>query len=381
MPVKNLDNAKIKQQQQQDEAKAKLLAAMKDDDEKALAEAMVEFANGIQEDILEKATAAAQSEFNDQRILTERGARILTSAETKFYNEVIANEGFAGVEELVPATVINRVFDELVRDHALLNAITFVNTTGITQWITKKGDVNPAFWGKLTDAIKEKMDDGFETVNTNLFKLSAFIPVAKAMLDLGPTWLDQYVRTVLAEAMAIALEEAVVNGTGSDQPIGMLKDLDGAVVNGVYPDKAATAITDLSPKTLGEKVMYPLTHDGKRTVPNVLLVVNPADYWARIFPATTVLTQSGTYAYGVLPIPATIIQSVSVPVGKMVAGMGKDYFLGVGSTRQIEVAKELRILEDEDVYVTKQYANGRPLDNNAYQVFDISSIGTDIPTP
>ena len=72
--------------------------------------------------------------------------------------------------------------------------------------------------------------------------------------------------------------------------------------------------------------MYPLTRNGKRTVKNVILVVNPADYWEKVFPATTVLTQNGTYAYGVLPIPADIIQSVFVPVGKMIAGVATDYF-------------------------------------------------------
>lgn len=377
MAIKNLDN----EQQQTQKQKENLLDAMRSGDEEKFASAMVEFANGIQNKILQEAKQTASQQFNDQQVLAKRGMQILTSEETKYYNAVIANEGFAGVEELVPPTVIERVFDELTRSHDLLNEITFVNTTGITQWITKRGDVNPAYWGKLTDAIKELLDDGFETVQTNLYKLSAVIPVAKSMLDLGPTWLDQYVRTVLAESMAIALEDAVINGTGKEMPIGMMKDLAGAVVDGVYPDKKATAITDLSPATLGEKVMYPLTHDGKRTVPSVLLVVNPADYWAKIFPATTILTQNGTYVYGVLPIPAKIIQSVSVPTGKMVAGLAKDYFLGVGSSRSIEVAKELRILEDQDVYVTKQYANGKPVDNNAFMVFDISGIGKGEDTP
>ncbi|NCG67797.1 phage major capsid protein [Bacillus coagulans] len=377
MAIKNLDN----EQQQTQKQKENLLDAMRSGDEEKFAAAMVEFANGIQNKILQEAKQTASQQFNDQQVLAKRGMQILTSEETKYYNAVIANEGFAGVEELVPPTVIERVFDELTRSHDLLNEITFVNTTGITQWITKRGDVNPAYWGKLTDAIKELLDDGFETVQTNLYKLSAFIPVAKSMLDLGPTWLDQYVRTVLAESMAIALEDAVINGTGKEMPIGMMKDLAGAVVDGVYPDKEAMAITDLSPATLGEKVMYPLTHDGKRTVPSVLLVVNPADYWAKIFPATTILTQNGTYVYGVLPIPAKIIQSVSVPTGKMVAGLAKDYFLGVGSSRSIEVAKELRILEDQDVYVTKQYANGKPVDNNAFMVFDISGIGKGEDTP
>lgn len=368
--MKNLDRVK----QVQAESQEKFLNALKSEDDKAIALAMEEFANNIQENIIAEATNAAHIDFNDQRVVAERGGSILTSEETKFYNQVISSQGFAGVEELVPATVVNRVFDELTRDHELLNAIDFTNTTATTEWIMKNGDVNTAFWGKLTEAIKEKADEGFKVIKTNLYKLSAFIPVAKAMLDLGPVWLDQYVRTVLAEAMSIALEEAVVNGSGKDQPIGMMKDLNGAVVDGVYPDKTAKAITALSPQVLGSEVMYPLTHDGKRKVSNVLLIVNPADYWAKIFPATTFLTQNGTYVYGVLPIPATIIQSVSVPAGKMIAGVAKDYFLGVGSARKIEVAKELRILEDEDVYVTKQYANGQPKDANAFMVFDISGV-------
>ena len=81
----------------------------------------------------------------------------------------------------------------------------------------------------------------------------------------------------------------------------MMKDLGGSVVDGVYQTNATT-LSNLSPKSLGKNVMYPLTRNGKRTVKNVILVVNPADYWEKIFPATTVLTQNGTYAYGVLPI-------------------------------------------------------------------------------
>jgi hypothetical protein len=216
-------------------------------------------------------------------------------------------------------------------------------------------------------------------MKTDLYKLSAFIPVSKSMLDLGPEWLDRYVRTVLGESIAIALEEAIVKGTGKNQPIGMIKDLGGAVVDGVYPDKAAVALLDFTPNTLGEKVMAPLTLDGKRTVSNVLLVVNPLDYWSKIFGATTVLTQSGTYAYGVLPIPGTIIQSVAMPQGKMGAGIAKDYFMGVGSTRKVEYSDEYRFLEDERVYVTKQYANGRPKDNSSFLVFDISNLETPAP--
>lgn len=40
------------------------------------------------------------------------------------------------------------------------------------------------------------LDNGFDVINMKQFKLSGYIPVCKAMLDLGPVWLDRYVRTV-----------------------------------------------------------------------------------------------------------------------------------------------------------------------------------------
>lgn len=367
---KNLDTQKVIT----DELRQEFHNALESGEPEQVSEVLVNMAQKIQQDVLTEAEQVIENHNNDSNALAERGIKPLTNKEKAYYNTVINNEGFAGVEELLPATVIDRVFLDLVQSHDLLKAITFVNTTGVTKWITKNGDVNPAYWGKLTDAIRKKLDNGFKVVNTNLYKLSAFLPVAKAMLNLGPEWLDKYVRAVLKEASEIALEAAVVAGTGKDEPIGMLKNLAGSVVEGVYPDKAATAITDFKPLTLGEKVMYPLTKGGKRKVTNVILVVNPADYWSKVFPSTTVLTSTGTYAYGVLPIPATIIESVAMPVGKMAAGVASDYFLGVGSNQKIEFSDDVKFIEDERVYATRMEANGFPVSNDSFLVFDISGV-------
>ncbi|PEQ34871.1 phage major capsid protein [Bacillus cereus] len=380
MTIKNLD----REAQKQNEMREKLLNAMNSGDEEQAASAMVEFANSIQQNIINEARQAVNEDLSDQHVMTSRGLQVLTKDEQSYYNEVIANKGFAGTETLVPATVFERVFEYLRVNHALLNHIQFVNTTGVTQWVVKKGYVQSAWWGKLCEEIKELLDDGFEVIATNLYKLSAYVPICNAMLDLGPIWLDRYVREILAESMAIALEEAIVKGTGKDQPIGMMKDLKAAVTAGVYSDKTAIPLTDLTPTSLGKEVMAPLTNGGRRAVSNALIIVNPLDYWEKIFPATTFLTQNGAYVSGVLPIPATVIQSLAVPKGKMIAGIASDYFMGVGSTQKMESSKEYRFLEDETVYLSKQYANGRPKDNDSFLLFDISALkaaGSETPTP
>ncbi|MYL50260.1 phage major capsid protein [Halobacillus litoralis] len=371
--IQNLDRADLSGR----EKRENLVSALESGDSEEFAKAMVNMAEGIQTQILQEASTMMSNHLNDERVLSDRGIHTLTSPEKEFYNEVIDAGGFDGVEKLVPATVIDRVFEELMQEHPILAKINFVNTTGVTKWVLKKGDVNPAWWGKLADDIKELLDDGFETVDMNLYKLSAFIPVINAMLELGPRWLDRYVRTVLLEAMAIALEEAIISGTGKDQPIGMIKDLKGSVVDGVYPNKTATPLADFGVKSL-YKIRGDLSKAGKRKVRNIILAVNPNDYNYKLAEHVVYRNAAGQYMTN-LPIDATIIESVSVPEGKLIAGMAKDYFMGVGSTRKIKKSSEYRFLEDETVYLTRMLANGRPKDNDSFKVYDISNIGAETP--
>lgn len=358
-------------------ASDQLLNAFKDSDEKAFGNAMVALSTEIQDAILKEATKKNQ----DQLVLMNRGQRVLTSQETKYYNEVINNEGFAGTEELVPATIFERVFEDLEQSHPLLQKISFVNTTGVTEWIVSRG-VNPAWWGKLCEEIKQVLDNGFDVINMKQFKLSGYIPVCKAMLDLGPVWLDRYVRTVLVESLRIALEQAIVDGSGKDMPIGMMRDM-SQQTNGEYAEKTAEAIAALDATTMGglmarlskftiEGVTNPIYRNVNPA--DVVMIVNPVDYWAKVFPAKSVLTANGQYVQ-TLPVPVSDMQSVAVPEGKAVFGLASDYFMGVGSTLKIESSDEYHFVEDERIYLGKQYANGQPKRNDSFIVLDISALG------
>lgn len=369
--MKSLD----KRDKEELEIKNSLMEAIENGDSEKFAMAQVEVAKGIEQRLLQEAKSYVDNSRNDAEIRNQRGLHLLTVEEKKFYNEVITAGGFTGAEQLVPSTVFDRVFEDLRKEHPLLNKIQFVNTTGVTEWVSRDGEVAGAWWGKLCDEITKKLEMAFTKETTNLYKLSAYLPVCKAMLDLGPDWLDRFVREVLAESIAIALEEAIVKGDGDGKPIGMNKDLEGSVVSGVYPDKTAVELADLSPKSLGEKIMLPMTVEGTRTVSDLIMVINPMDYWGKVFPQTTVKTLDGSFVHNVLPIPIEVIESIAVPVGTMIVGRATDYFMGIGSEQVIDYSDHYRFLDDERVYIAKQYANGKPKDNDAFIVFDISTMG------
>lgn len=352
-----------------EELKSEISNAIKEGDADAFAELQISFANNVQDKVIEMAKNYALTAN------TAIGSR-LTHEEREYYNEVITLGGFDEMDKTIPATVYERVFTDLRKEHALLDEIDFLNTTGLTEitYRDETKDGQTAVWGALTSAITKKLEAGFKVIKTGLFSLTAYIPVHQNMLALGPEWLDRYVVELLKESIALALETAVVAGTGKEQPIGMIADLEGSVVSGVYPAKAGTELTTLSPTALGKSIMAPLTKEGKRAVTNVLMVVNPIDYWEKIFPATTFLTADKSYIHGVLPIPAKIVQSAAVPKGKMIAGLAKDYVLTVGSEQKIQYSDEYKFLEDQRIYKTKLLANGQPKDNASFLVFNITNL-------
>lgn len=358
-----------------EEVKELALNIAKAETEEDFIKAQVELAKSIEKNIIEEAVVAMGDNLIDQNALASRNLSILTSEETKFYNAVISKGGFDGIDKLMPVTVIDRIFKDLEAQHPILSKIQFVNTTGITRWLARKADVEGATWGKLGDEIKKKLDNSFEVIDTTLNKLSAYVPVSHDMLQLGPVWLDKFVRAVLAESIAIGLEKAIITGNGVDQPVGMLKDISQAKnPTSGYPDKSATTLTDLKPETLGKLVMKPLVDGKVKTINSVTLICNPADYWEKIFPQTTVQSAAGQYVFNVLPIAADITQSAYVPAGKLIACVPQDYFMGLGFKDTVKFSDEYHFLEDERIYIQRLTGDGRPVDNKSFLVFDISTM-------
>ena len=370
--MKNLDLSLTNE-----ELKTKMQEAVESGDNEKQVEALTELMQYIAQETTMEVTKTMRQTNNDNMIMTSRGAKLLTSEEIKYYNKLSeamkTNQSISDIDVVMPTTVIDRIFEDLEAQHPLLSKINFQNVTGMVEIIVRTGDVTPAWWGKLDDEIKKELESGFEKKTVNLYKLSAFLPICKAHLDLGPAWLDSFIRRFIVEALSLGLEAGIVTGTGKDQPIGMNRDLEGAVKEGVYPEKAAIAIKDLSPATMGA-LAAELTNKGKRAVTKLLMVVNPIDYLTKIFPTTTVLNANGTYVNNVLPFPTDVVQCAEVATGKAIVGLASKYFMGLGSTKKIENSDEYHFLEDERVYIGKLYGNGFPVDNNSFLNVDISAI-------
>lgn len=348
-----------------------------------------QIAKETEESILEQARNT-----RDEDILKARGNRQLTSEETKFYNEfaqLVRDSFVQGVADVpMPYTIIERVFEDLTTNHPLLQCVEFVTAPARADLVYNADGVKLATWGKIDAAITKELETGFKTISLTAGKLSAFMPVSLGIIDLGPVWLDNYVRTVLSEAIAEGLEDGIVNGNGIDKPIGMISNLEGSYSGSTgWPAKSATAVNALDPATYATILAQLSTHpagddygtDRSRTINEVLLIVNPATYLSKVYPAVTIMNANGTYVQA-FPFPTRVIQSNAVPANKAIFGVDQKYFFGLCSDQggKLDFSDHAKFLDDQRLYKIKLYGNGTPKDNNAFYYADISNLEATYPT-
>lgn len=367
----------------------KIKQAMQSEDEGAIAQVLTDFADNIQQSVLKD--VQQYKETGDQQILQRRGVHTLTQEEKKFYQSWIdaakserPQQALSNLDIALPFTVIDNVMEDLKANHPLLDMIDFQNMTAVKKMLFNKQGKQLAVWGKINSAITEELEGTIGEIDISLNKLTAFMPVSKDMLQVGPAWIDAYVRAVLSEAVSYGLEEGIINGNGLTQPIGMMRDIhDGVSVDTStgYPLKTAIKVTDFTPEAYGKLIaklaVNPYTSK-PRQVNNLALIVNPTDYFTKVMPATTVQSTDGSYKNNILPVPTTIIQSEQVPTGQAILGMINKYAMGLGTGSnkggKIEYSDEYKFLEDQRYYIIKMLGNGQAYDDNCFLLLDISGL-------
>nr|WP_086777017.1 phage major capsid protein [Bacillus thuringiensis] len=338
-------------------------------------------------DLSEKISAQARIEAQDAQILTSRGQNVLTSEERKFFNAVVQDGGFKD-DSILPYTTQERVFEDLVTEHPLLEAIGMQDLGAVTKFIYS--DATKAYaWGELFGDIRGQINAAFREEQIGQLKLTAFSAVPNDMLELGPVWVERYVRTLLVESYSVGLEFGFVNGGGSvaHQPVGLMKDVN--TTTGAVTDKKSSGTLTFAPSENGEviagelyEVVKALSVDGKgksrKVLNKIVMVVNPVDAIG-VQARNTIQTANGQWVMA-LPYNIQTVESEEVPVGKALFFVKGQYIAAIAGGYKLKKFDQTLAIEDATLYTIKQFANGKPKDNKAALVYDLK-ISFTPPTP
>lgn len=351
--------------------KNELVASMGVDDADRQEKAFNDFVDYMQADITQKAMEMREAK-EDERALEARGILTpLTAEERQYFNAVVERKDFEKVEEAFPKTIVNDVIEKIRKDHPLLSRVDVKDTGMLVQFIFADPSKAKAFWGPICSDIKQMILEGFKSIDLKHSKLSGFVATCKGMMDLGPAWLAEYVRETMYEVMSASLEDAIINGTGKDMPIGMTMKLSGAV-DGVHKAKDKTKIANLEPTTMAG--FRAALAEAKLDSKGVAIIVNPVTYWSKLFPNLAFRNVDGDWVNDRLATGEDIIQSYAVPVDTLIIGNPKNYLLTVSTAVNIERYNETLAIEDMYLDIAKFTGYGLPKNANAFFIADVTDV-------
>ena len=370
---------KFKQEEEFQNAKKALTEAMANGGEEEQKEAFHNFFDAMQNSIHRQVKEEVNNDLLDRSILQQRGQNVLTAEERQFFNAAVQEGGFTD-DSILPETTQQRVFEDLVKEHPLLDALGLRDLGAVTRFIYS--DPEKAYaWGELFGDIRGQVNAAFREETISQLKLTAFAAIPNDMLELGPEWIERYVRTLLVESYSVGSEYGFVNGGGpaQSQPVGLMKNVDPDT--GAVTDKPSSGTLTFTPSERGEivagelyNVVNELSTDAegkhRKVLNRIVMVVNPVDATA-VQARNTIQTATGQWVMS-LPYNIRVVESEEVPVGKALFFVQGEYLAAIAGGYKLRKFDQTLAIEDATLYTIKQFANGKPKDNKTAVVYDLN---------
>lgn len=172
------------------------------------------------------------------------------------------------VGSAVPTTTLNMIEEKLRQTSALYPHVTVLSIPGYLT-IPVEGTTNDASWVAEGSASTD-VNDTLDSVSFSAWKLIRTIAITAEVSAMAIDAFEAYIVKKLADKMAIAIENAILNGTGTGQPKGILKETYNATNSVNYTKGGKPAYEDFA-KLVG------LLRAGYK--PGAKFVVNSKTLW------------------------------------------------------------------------------------------------------
>ena len=358
------------------EVKDKVRQLLNDAPADQKAEAIMQSIEMIQEathaNLINQVVAEAERASHDAEFKKQLGLRTLSEEEKKFY------EGFKDITpsltanqiDIIPTEIIDRTLDDVKTASPILKLVNMA-PANVKKWIVASHS-GVAVWGALTDDIKGELSAEISALNIELHMLSAYLVIPKAIRELSLEFVDRYFMAILSEAMQDGLVKGYLDGDGKTGPIGIFRQIGATNNDGTQKAKTvATNITKFSPKGLAA-VRKTLTNNGKRVVPKLYLICNPADEAEYVDPCMYGEALTGGYVNKSF-IEIEKIVDANCQQGKAAFTIEGYYTMGATGVRVNEY-DQTKAMENADLIIATCYANGRAVDDNVAVVFDVTKL-------
>lgn len=296
------------------------------------------------------------------RELVKTGAYYRNKEVVDFYNNLKNLRAVGGEGLTIPQIIINRIMD-IVGDYSTLYPLVDKITCSGTARILIDTDTEPATWLEQKGAIPQGDVGTIGYIDFDGYKLGKATLIDEYILQDSIINVDAYVIKKLARAIAMGIDKAILNGTGSadKQPEGIITQL---------PENNKITITDPENVVALAKPLA-LIDTGEDSTGEIVAVMHRTTYYDKVLDILAVNLNGGMVG----AIPAfnkpninglRVVFNNFMEKDKILYGDFAKYTLVEREAMSVESDKSVKFLDDQVAYKGRGRFDGKPTKSSAF---------------
>lgn len=274
-----------------------------------------------------------------------------------------------GVDAIIPTVVMDLVRERAGEYSKLLKHINVQRVKGDAR-IPVMGIVPEAVWTEMCANINE-IDLSFGQVTLDGYKVGAYVAVCNAVLEDNDVDLASKIIEALGKAMGKAIDKAILYGTGTKMPTGILT----ALLAGDYAATNVLAITGKTGIELFQAIIEAIgATSNEYASGGMFFAMNEKT-------KTTLMTNAMNFSAagaivtgqtGEMPIVGGKIETLGfIPDGVIIGGYGELYAMLERAGMTFARSEHVRFLQDQTVFKGTARYDGKPVIENGFVAIGI----------
>ena len=362
----------------------------------------------IEEQMAEEEKRSAKVIKKPKNEITERGIGNMNNTRTKFFGmntqerdaffaredvkdflqrtRTLASQtrAVSGADLLIPTVVLELIKENVLKSSKLYKHVNVKAISGDARQ-NIMGTVPEGVWTEMCATLNE-LNLTFSTVEVDGYKVGGYIAVCNAVLEDSDMALATEIISALGQAIGFALDKAILYGTGTKMPTGIVTRLLQTTEPAGYSAKArkwenlsASNVLSISGKTDAQlfKALVTATSAAKG------VYSRGAKFWAmnetthaNLVANSLSINAAGAITAGVngtMPVIGGAIEELNfIPDNVIIGGYGDLYLLVERAGTKISQSEHVNFVQDQTVFKGTARYDGVPAIPEGFVAIDIA---------
>lgn len=281
-----------------------------------------------------------------------------------------------GAELTIPDVVLGLIRENVAEFSKLYKHVNVKAVKGTARQPIM-GLIPEAVWTEMCAKLNE-LDFSFGVVEVDGYKVGGYVAICNAVLEDSDIALATEIINAIGKAIGIALDKAILYGTGTKMPMGIVTRLAQTEGEDGFVDLSATHILAISGKT--DKALFQAiieavgVVESRYSTGNMFFAMNNTTYTKLVGQALSI-NSAGALVSGInkeMPVIGGAIEVINdVPNDVIIGGYGDMYLLAERAGAKFAQSEHAQFIEDNTVFKGTARYDGAPVVPEAFVAIGI----------